>query len=570
MMQQRRSRGADLGVSRRDVSRFVPKRNGTKRDETRRGGQLRPKLPALVRTADDASPPPEAAPEGSVPLPPAAGAAKRRRPDRGAAAALAAVTAAALTGLALRIWVISSNLGPVDSDEAVGGLIALHLLDGEFFVFLWGNAYGGTLEAVLTAPLFAVFGTSTAALKAIPVLMYAAACLFTWRIGLRTVGPDAAGLGAVLLWVAPAALVLLSTKARMYYGATLVLACAAVLLGLRLAGARSRRDMALLGLVAGLGLWASPFFFYVFVPLALWLAAARPRRLLDLPWAVPGVLVGGAPWLAFNLRNGWPSLHEKPIPVETSYTERLGDFFTELLPRLLGLRTYSGGWVLGGAGWWLYVALLAGAAGLALWCATRPAGRRSPLAPFVVVLAGYPFLFAVPTASYYVVEPRYGMFLAPLVALLLAAALTRMTRRPSLRLGAVAVAAGASAAGLAALMEFARDEPGHHDLGPPETAPLAAELRGRGIEAAAADYWIAYATTFEAEERVTLTPTGTVRYRPYQERFERTGAGAYVFFPESAEEQAFRRRLAEQLVSHRREVLLDGDYVLYLLDQPLR
>ena len=45
-----------------------------------------------------------------------------------------------------------------DSDEAIVGLMARHVLDGELTTFFWRQAYGGSQEAILTAPLFWVVG----------------------------------------------------------------------------------------------------------------------------------------------------------------------------------------------------------------------------------------------------------------------------------------------------------------------------------------------------------------------------------------------------------------------------
>src|SRR5438034_7309610 len=39
-------------------------------------------------------------------------------------------------------------------------LMARHALHGQFTTFLWGTAYGGSQEAWLATPIFAVFGRS--------------------------------------------------------------------------------------------------------------------------------------------------------------------------------------------------------------------------------------------------------------------------------------------------------------------------------------------------------------------------------------------------------------------------
>src|SRR6266853_1781227 len=65
-----------------------------------------------------------------------------------ALAFLAAVTIAARLPFLLR--------GPrfFDSDEAVEGLMARHVLTGEYPMFLWGQRYKGVPEVYLTSAVF--------------------------------------------------------------------------------------------------------------------------------------------------------------------------------------------------------------------------------------------------------------------------------------------------------------------------------------------------------------------------------------------------------------------------------
>jgi hypothetical protein len=73
---------------------------------------------------------------------------------------LVLVFLAAGVGIALRIAVQLSVLGDTNSDESVLGLMARHALHGQFTTFLWGTAYGGSQEALLAAPIFAIFGST--------------------------------------------------------------------------------------------------------------------------------------------------------------------------------------------------------------------------------------------------------------------------------------------------------------------------------------------------------------------------------------------------------------------------
>jgi hypothetical protein len=69
----------------------------------------------------------------------------------------------------------------LDSDEAMLGLMARHLSHGEWSVFLWGQYYMGSLESILSAPILAIFGSSSITLRIIPLLF---ALAFIASIGL--------------------------------------------------------------------------------------------------------------------------------------------------------------------------------------------------------------------------------------------------------------------------------------------------------------------------------------------------------------------------------------------------
>ena len=71
----------------------------------------------------------------------------------------------AIVGLALRVWILASPMGALDSDEAISGLIARHMLDGEVSALYWLGNYGGTLESAVAAAVFAAVGSSVLALK---------------------------------------------------------------------------------------------------------------------------------------------------------------------------------------------------------------------------------------------------------------------------------------------------------------------------------------------------------------------------------------------------------------------
>ena len=459
-------------------------------------------------------------------------------------------------GLAMRFWTLASPLGEADSDEAVVGLMAGQFLEGDFDTFFWGSNYGGTIDQILTAGVFALVGPSVAALKLVQVALAAGACLLTWRVGRRVVSEASARTAALLFWIAPAAYVLFSTKSRGWHWLGLCLALGIVLTCLKLVDRPRWQEASMLGLLLGLAFWTSPALGFLVLPAVAYAVARRPR-LLALAWtALPAFLIGAAPWIRYNLSNGFVSLEQLPVPVQTTYLGRLAGFFTEALPMALGLKVpYSHAWIAGPVAVVLYGLALLGLAVLL-------AGRPPRLAPLLVLAVAYPLLFAATSSSFYVNEPRYLLYLAPVIALLVAIPLTS----PRRQVAALAVAACLSVAGLASLVTWAGDHPDNYDLAAGELDLVISVLDQRGIETAWADYWTAYRLTFLTDEAVVAASVDYVRHLPYQQVVGASPEVAYVVHRATGPDQRLGGALADLGIEFER--IDAGAFAVYLPDEP--
>jgi hypothetical protein len=430
--------------------------------------------------------------------------------------ALLATGAAA--GVALRAWVLASPIGGLDADEAVWGLMARHVHDGELPTFFWGQAYGGTQETFLTAAIFAIAGSGTIALRAVPMLLTAVAALLVWRIGRRTVGEPAAAVAAVLFWVWPSYLVWKSTRAHGFYGAALVLALVVVLLALRLRDRRSIPDAVALGVAVGLGWWATPQTAFVTAPAVAWLLWRRPAFARELPLVLASGAIGAAPWLVWSARHSWATL-EAPFEGGGSYFEHLRTFLYANVPTLLGVRApFTLEWLPG--------ELVGRGLQLAAIALLVLAIRRRPLEPLVVVAAAYPFLAAFSPSAGLNEEPRYLVLLAPVAALLLA---TLVARRWWTSAAVLVVALASSVAGLASMASIEPPVPPVGGLRvPADLSPVLRAIDDAGETRVRAHYAIAYRITFESDEQIIAASTGQSRYAPYQRAVDADPSPALV------------------------------------------
>ncbi len=137
--------------------------------------------------------------------------------------------------------------------------------------------------------------------------------------------------------------------------------------------------------------------------------------------------IGAAPWFWANVHNGFRSLNPKyevSKSLDPGYAARLKIFFNKDLPVQLGLRRPASNlWLFGNtgsAGWhgalmWVVVALVISILIISVVLCMR--GRASAIAIAALV---FPFLFAVFPQTWYWEDGRYGVYLTPLLVILLA------------------------------------------------------------------------------------------------------------------------------------------------------
>ena len=457
-----------------------------------------------------------------------------------------------------RAQMLRTGVGFPDSDETVVGLMAHSIQHGQHPIFFWGQAYGGTIEASLTAVMFSLFGMSRWTLKAIPIGLSAIVAFFLWRVGRRTIGEPPALFAASLSLIFPAFFLWWSTKSLVYYEAAPLLCVLALFLALRLHERFRLIEVAALGLVSGLAFWTSPQTGFVIFPVVVWLAVCR-RSQWRLWWPAPITFVVGAlPWLWWNLHHSWQSLELPKGIRHSSYLGRLRIFFTHTLPMALGFRVpyRTDIWHFGAWGKVLYVVSLVAFVVLVVFAVRRD--RR--LVPLVVVAAAFPFMFAIPATSSFKGEPRYSAMLAPILVLLI----VYFLRRPWMQF----VALGVALASVGTTLHFLENSPNVEIRGP-DVAPVVKVLDAAGVKGVYADYWLAYPITFATRERIAATPVDTVRDGGIDARVAPATPSYYVLFRNGTRDRALGPALDAAGVSYKRTVA-GRRFVVYQLDRNYR
>jgi hypothetical protein len=459
---------------------------------------------------------------------------------------MAGVAVLVLLGLVLRIHLLISQ--PMNSDQAVPGLMADEILHGHFYTFYWGQQYGGG-EFYVDAFMFALFGHTPLVLDTTAVLLTAAAGMVLWRVALRMVPPRRRWLAAVVaatFWVWPEAAVWNSTRQIGFRALTMLAGVAAILLMQRLVEDVSTRRAAAAGLAVGIDLWSSPEFIY-FLPVLLLMMVAGARRRADDPFPLravgalaAGAIVGALPWIWTNLNTGLASLMQSPSPASGTYLQRLSTFFHLTLPMMLSLRRpMTGAWLGGAIGQGLCVVAVVAIVISCLVCLRRHRHGPSGLAGAAVAagLLLFPFEYSYFRATSFWEDGHYGVYCVPLILLVLAVSIPERLSPPRI----VAASAGCFAAVTAVLtlMSFdgqflaQRGLGGLLSGGPDPNRPAQAEIRdlqAAGIHYAYADYWVAYYLDFLSQETLAITDPSIDRWTALYQQVRASAEPAWLFF----------------------------------------
>jgi hypothetical protein len=445
------------------------------------------------------------------------------------------------------------NASGTNSDAAVVGLQAMHLLRGEYSPFLWGSGYQTSVDSAVAAVFFLVMGPSPLALTLSSLLGHVILTCLVLVTLRRSFAPWTAAVLVLPLVFTPEALhtyILYPPRQ-----ASLTLAFAGWVLLNRAGAARgcesARRARFLFagGTVSSFAVYADPYAL-LFLPSALVLGTLALAGEVKAPlrrfpaWGLgalaAGLLVGSVPYLRLRC-------HPQATLGQTSLTWSVLDHNARLLwedcgPSLLSTRPLavldpssppSRLLALAGSairpfqllGALLLVAgILSGAVLVGVSRIPAEVRRLGAAGALILPVTVGGFLVSPMVMDHFSSRYLASIVLAAPFALAPAAYLLRLPRLvPTVAPYLVA----AAASGWLAFLPFGvRREPLLESDG-----RLGAALRERGVRFAVADYWAAYRLTFLFGEDPIVVPTneGEDRYPPYRRRMEDVPILAYVY-----------------------------------------
>ena len=235
----------------------------------------------------------------------------------------------------------------LDSDHAVVGLMAMHLLEGEPSAIYWGQDYGGSQESWVAALTIALDGPTRRALGAAPALISLAYLVFLYLLGKEIWGRREGLLAVFLAGLGPFYLTWISVVARGIYSTGLLLTTMTLWVAARMLKREPGKasyawHAACFGFLAGQAMWAHPLAGAVVAAagLVIWrrdLSLVFRPRFLGM---VVAFFLGSLPWWYYNLTHNWQTVHYFLTPKDHSgLLNNLKQVATESFPVLVGAKT---------------------------------------------------------------------------------------------------------------------------------------------------------------------------------------------------------------------------------------
>jgi 4-amino-4-deoxy-L-arabinose transferase-like glycosyltransferase len=219
-------------------------------------------------------------------------------------------------------WVfILLNKIPFNSDEAIVGLMANHILKGENPIFFYGQAYMGSLDGYIVAGFFALLGNSITALRISQSILFVLFIVAAYYLAyLLFKSRKAALITIIILGCSPVNFFLYTTVTLGGYLEALLIGICILIVGIRIEeneefGVKNtytlRIQFFMLGLFVGIGIWVLGITLIFSISALIMLGINLYRKKLKfgriieaLAIMIAGCVLGGLPVLVYIYTNG--------------------------------------------------------------------------------------------------------------------------------------------------------------------------------------------------------------------------------------------------------------------------
>jgi 4-amino-4-deoxy-L-arabinose transferase-like glycosyltransferase len=452
-----------------------------------------------------------------------------------------------LLGAGIRLLYLVYPL--MDADQAINGLMARHILQGEFPIFFYGQEYCGSIENYLISIVFLLGGSNRFTLGLTIGILSLFLVFFVYCLTLRIADRRTALLAALLTALPSSYFAFTSVLARSAYIEIPLVGVLLLITADRLFLACERRSLFyfLLGFLGGLGLWTHFLAVFYLTPIGLLLLFREkgfwrdPRVLIYL---AAGAALGGLPLWVYNFRHPLATWHYlQQTGVHESFGESLKAFFVVRLPELFGLyHSHLNRFYIPFFSAAVYAVLLSGLVCLiwmrrkGLWGLFRPGNRPgSGLDILLLFILVYPFIFAFSgfAANH---TTRYLTPLYPAIPILFSWLFFYLKERASfLAWPFLALLLISNILGTFQLaVVFQPKQVQEYKKKELIEQTLLSFLKERAIRTVyVPDYWQAVPLTFKAREEILFAQPYSDRYPLYTQLVDRSRRPAYLLAGEA-------------------------------------
>jgi hypothetical protein len=444
------------------------------------------------------------------------------------------------------------NARSTNSDAAVVGLQAMHMLRGELSALLWGSGYQTSADSLVAAMFFALLGPSPLVLMLSALTMHVVGTFFVFAMLRRRFEPWVALLLTLPLVVSPSSVHSYALYPPRQVSLTLVLAAfwAVDVAASRTTSGTKARWLAAGGLLSTLAVSADPYPMLLLPLVGLYAVmvawdsdgiARVARRILAFG---AGCVVGLVPFLVIHRLAGAKS---GPMGLTTGMLAHHWRLLVdECLPWALSYKVYYAHDVMDYRAWdapaWFRALGIMGAlllGGLVVYGLVSPLRRDLPAGVrrlgFTGALA-FPLAIAAFLVSVMVMD-HFSMRYLAVLTLMTPFAVAPAAHALGAKRFASVFAPHLLASAIAGWVGYG---PFVHGPVPVLETPelrddyaLFAMLRAKDLRFAMADYWTSYRLTYLFREQLVVVPTnpGEDRHAPYRRELEAAPVFAYVHDP---------------------------------------